>query len=90
MTNEISSKLKASPHSATPLMAPPSAQLHKLLYDYDEAAWSLGMSKRKLYRLVSEGRVPVVKVDGSTLFKLEDLQAFADQPSVRRNEYNEL
>ena len=86
MANDLSPKLKTTPRAASPQTAPPGAQLHKLLYDYDEAAWSLGMSKRKLYRLVSEGRIPVVKIDGNTLFKLGDLEAFADQPSVRKNE----
>ena len=49
-------------------------QYTKVCLDYDEAVWSLGISKSKLYRLVSEGRLPCVSIDGNTVLRLEDLE----------------
>jgi excisionase family DNA binding protein len=50
----------------------------KILLNYDEAAWSMGISTKALYNLVSRGRIPKVKVGGKVCFALNDLQAFAD------------
>ena len=54
----------------------PGALIPKVALSYEEAAWSLGISRSKLYRLVSEGRLPCVVIDGNTVLRLEDLQTF--------------
>ena len=54
--------------------APPGAVVPKVALNYEEAAWSLGISKSKLYRVVSEGRLPCVQIDGNTLLRVEDLE----------------
>ena len=62
--------------------AKPGLQCPKVCLDYDEAAWSLGISKSKLYRLVSEGRLPCVVIDGNTVLRLDDLQKFAAKHTI--------
>ena len=57
----------------------------KLLLTYDEASWSLGISKSKLYAMVSKGEIPVVSIGGNTLFRPQDLQALADRNVGVRN-----
>ena len=54
----------------------PGAVIPKVALSYEEAAWSLGISKSKLYRLVSEGRLPCVTIDGNTVLGPEDLHEF--------------
>ena len=49
-------------------------QYPKVCLDYDEAVWSLGISKSKLCRLVSEGRLLCVSINGNTVLRLEDLE----------------
>ena len=61
-------------------------QCPKVCLDYDEAAWSLGISKSKLYRLVSEGRLPCVVIDGNTVLRLEDLEKFVTKHVTVRGE----
>ena len=65
---------------------PSDRQLPKLLLTYEEAAWSTGMSRSKLERLVSEGRIPVVVIGGNTLLRPNDLGEFAAQHLVRKNQ----
>ena len=55
---------------------PHGAVVPKVALSYEEAAWSLGISRSKLYRLVSEGRLPCVVIDGNTVLRLEDLERF--------------
>jgi excisionase family DNA binding protein len=50
----------------------------KILLNYEEAAWSLGISKKGLYNLVSRERIPTVKVGGKVCFSPRDLEDFAD------------
>ena len=57
-------------------------QCPKVCLDYEEAAWSLGISKSKLYRLVSEGRLPCVVIDGNTVLRLDDLETFAVKHTI--------
>ncbi len=61
-------------------------QCPKVCLDYDEAAWSLGISKSKLYRLVSEGRLPCVSIDGNTVLRLEDLEKFAAKHTILKGQ----
>jgi excisionase family DNA binding protein len=48
----------------------------KIALSYEEAAWSVAISKSKLYRLVSEGRLPCVVIGGNTVLRREDLERF--------------
>ena len=57
----------------------PGALIPKVALSYEEAAWSLGISRSKLYRLVSEGRLPCVVIDGNTVLRREDLEKFVAQ-----------
>lgn len=57
---------------------PPGAVLPKVALSYEEAAWSLGISRSKLYRLVSEGRLACVQIDGNTVLRPADLAKFVD------------
>ena len=57
---------------------PPGAVVPKVALSYEEAAWSLGISRSKLYRLVSEGRLKCVEIGGNTVLRLADLQKFID------------
>ncbi|MFH1567590.1 MAG: helix-turn-helix domain-containing protein, partial [Gemmatimonadota bacterium] len=66
---------------------PPGAVVPKVALSYEEAAWSLGISRSKLYRLVSEGRLPCVILDGNTVLRREDLEEFvASNLTVRGQE----
>ncbi len=58
----------------------------KLLLTYKEAAQCTGLSIATLESLVSQGRVPVVKIGKSARFRLEDLRKFAEQNLVRKNQ----
>ena len=58
--------------------APPGAVVPKVALSYEEAAWSLGISRSKLYRLVSEGRLPYVKIDGNSVLRRCDLERFVE------------
>jgi excisionase family DNA binding protein len=58
--------------------SPPGAVIHKVALSYDEAAWALSISKAKLYRLVSEGRLQSVKLDGNTVLRPADLEKLVD------------
>ncbi len=49
----------------------------KLLMTCEEAAWSLGISRSKLYTMIAQGKVVPVKIGGNTLFRTEDLEAYA-------------
>ena len=58
---------------------PPGAVVPKVALSYEEAAWSLGISRSKVYRLVSEGRLPCVVIDGNTVLRLSDLEKFVEK-----------
>ena len=47
----------------------------KLLMDYAEASWSMGVCERTLRNMVADGRLAVVKIGGRTLFAPADLRA---------------
>jgi len=57
----------------------------KVLLTYQEAAQCTGLSVATLESLVSQGKLPVVKIGKSARFRLEDLRAFAQQNLVRKN-----
>ena len=49
----------------------------KTLLTVDEAAWSLGIGRSKLYKFIALEEIRVVKIGGKTLFLPDDLEAFA-------------
>ena len=55
----------------------------KTLLTVDEATWSLGISRSKLYELIALEEIPVVKVGNNTRFLPDDLQAFAHRHRKR-------
>ena len=58
----------------------------KVLLTYREAAQCTGLSVATLESLVSQGKIPVVKIGKSARFRLEDLREFAQQNLVRKNQ----
>lgn len=64
----------------------PGATVPKVALSYEEAAWSLGISRSKLYRLVSEGRLPCVVIDGNTLLRREDLEKFVAKSVITKGQ----
>ena len=58
----------------------------KLMLTYKEASQCTGLSVATLESLVSQGKLPVVKIGKSARFRLEDLRKFAEQNLVRKNQ----
>jgi excisionase family DNA binding protein len=50
----------------------------RLLYRVSEAALALGLSRAKVYGLISSGALRAVRIDGSRRIKAADLEAFVD------------
>jgi excisionase family DNA binding protein len=48
----------------------------RLLYRVSEAASALGLSRTKVYELISSGTLPAVRIDGARRIKAADLEAF--------------
>ena len=55
-------------------MPPRDRLVPKLLLDYSEACWSLGLGERTLRNLVACGELASVKIGRRTLFDPSDLQ----------------
>jgi excisionase family DNA binding protein len=49
-----------------------------LLFRVPEAAAQLGISRAKLYALISSGALPSVRVDGCRRIRRDDLEAFVE------------
>lgn len=58
----------------------------KLMLTYKETSQCTGLSVATLESLVSQGKIPVVKIGKSARFRLEDLRKFAEQNLVRKNQ----
>ena len=58
----------------------------KLLLTYKEVAQCTGLSVASLESMVSQGKLPVVKIGKSARFRLEDLRNFAEQHLIRKNQ----
>ena len=58
----------------------------KILLTYKEVAQCTGLSVATLESLVSQGRLPVVKIGKSVRFRLMDLREFAEQNLIRKNQ----
>jgi excisionase family DNA binding protein len=52
-----------------------------LLLKVPEAAAQLGISRAKLYELISNGALPSVRVDGCRRIRREDLLVFVAKPA---------
>ena len=68
------------------LQHPEIVFIPKIMLTYKETAQSTGLSVATLESLVSQGRLPVVKIGKSARFRLEDLRSFAEQSVVRKNQ----
>ena len=53
----------------------------RLLLKVPEAAEALGIGSSIVYRLISQGRLNVVKIDGSTRSAMSELQEFIQRHS---------
>ena len=70
---------KSRPHNGVGMKTEKTDRVvPKVLLNYEEAAWSMGISRKALYNLVSRGEIPKVKVRGKVCFQPADLQAYAD------------
>jgi excisionase family DNA binding protein len=56
---------------------PADRRVPKVLLSIEETAWSMGVSEAKIYRLISERKLPVCRVGGNTLILPSDLEDFA-------------
>ena len=65
---------------------PPDRRVPKILMTYEEASWSIGICKSKLYQMVSEGKLPVVVIGGNTLIRPQDLEELAAKHLTLRNQ----
>lgn len=54
----------------------PDKPIEKLLYSRKEAAQSLGVSDRKVDKLVIEGRIKPTRIDSRVMFHIDDLRKF--------------
>ena len=57
----------------------------KLLLTYKEAAQCTGLSVATLESLVSQGKLPIVKIGKSARFRVADLREFAEKNLIRKN-----
>lgn len=55
---------------------PSQGHLTRLLYRVTEAAEVLGLSRAKVYELISSGALRSVRIDGARRIKADDLAAF--------------
>ena len=58
----------------------------KVMLTYPEAAQCTGLSVATLESLVSQGKLPVVKIGTSARFRIEDLRDFAQRHLIRKNQ----
>ena len=77
-----------SEHDQLPaaLQMPELVIFTKIMITYREASQCTGLSIATLESLVSQGKIPVVKIGKSVRFRLEDLRKFAEQNLVRKNQ----
>lgn len=55
---------------------PPALRILPVSYRVDDAALALGVSERKVWRLIQERKIPSRKIDGSTVVLVRDLHRF--------------
>jgi excisionase family DNA binding protein len=58
----------------------------KIMLTYREAAQCTSLSVATLESLVSQGKLPVVKIGKSARFRPQDLRDFAEKHLVRKNQ----
>ena len=59
--------------------------VNKRLLNADEASDYLSIGKTKLYSWVKRGKIPVLKIDSSTRFCIEELNEFVDTLKADRD-----
>ena len=64
----------------------PERQVPKILLTAEEAAWSIGVSLSKFHKLVSLEEIRVVRIGGSSRFRPQDLETFADRHCLQPRE----
>lgn len=75
--NAVSAYFNANLHrKETPVHA--AAPTHKIAYTVDEAAIATGLSRRKLYYLMSDGALPYSQRAGRRLIRADALQALVN------------
>ena len=55
---------------------PPALDILPVAYRVDDAALALGVSERKVWRLIADRKIPSRKIDGSTVILVRDLHRF--------------
>ena len=56
--------------------------MEKLLLRPWEAAEIIGISRSKMYELLSEGQIPVVKIDKSIRISVEELKGWIEEKTI--------
>jgi excisionase family DNA binding protein len=64
----------------------PEPPIERLLYTPAEAARSLGVSRSKIYLLMSSGQLPSLRVGGSRRITIDALRALVDDLQDRSSE----
>lgn len=54
----------------------PIERIEPLTYRIDDAAFALGVSTRKVWRLVQERKIPCRKIEGSAVIAVDDLRSY--------------
>jgi excisionase family DNA binding protein len=57
----------------------PISSIPRLTFTVNEAAGSLGVTSRFLWGKIYEGKIPVARVGGRVLIRVEDLQALLER-----------
>lgn len=57
---------------------PPALRILPLTYRVDDAALALGVSERKVWRLIQERKIPSRKIEGSTVILASDLRDYVE------------
>ena len=57
---------------------PPALRIAPISYRVDDAALALGVSERKVWRLIQERKIPSRKIDGATVVLASDLRSYVE------------
>jgi excisionase family DNA binding protein len=73
---------------------PPKDKIPPVLLTVDDVTHVLGVSRSKIYDLISKGQLPYVKIgagrSGGVRFRPEDLRQFADNHLVQKKSLAEI
>ncbi len=62
----------------------------QILCSIEDAARLLGISRSLMYEIRDAGKIPEKRVKGRTLFRVKDLEKFADDPEHFVGKHREL